>query len=197
MDWTLIINWILQGLILAGFIVLGLYVGARLIGWRPPASTDEPASPQSLEKSEPPAAPAPSIVAGATHAVAPTAASTPEAKPEKREESEAPEVRHAVDFDESGRMTLVMEMPVEMLDDDGSLVSVWIEAVSMARRERLARPRRGRRRRGRSTPEAVPIGPDNLQQQLDQVLYRLQLSAERRRKLRTMLEDAWSEEKPK
>ena len=195
MDWTLIINWILQGLILAGFIVLGLYVGARLIGWRPSTPADEPAAPQPIEKSEPTIVAATS--SGFVDAVAPTAASDLAVKRMEREESDLPEVRHAVDFDENGRMTLVVEMPAGMLDDDGSLVNVWIEAVSMARRERLARPGRARSRKGRSTAGAFSVGPDDLQHQLDQVLYRLQLSAERRRKLRTMLEDNWSEEKPK
>jgi len=109
------------------------------------------------------------------------------------EESDLPEVRHAVDFDESGRMTLVVEMPVEMLDDDGGLVDVWLEAVGMARRERTTRSTPSRLRK-RNLARSDTSGAHELQEQLDQVLHRLQLSAERRRKLRTMLEDNWSEQ---
>ena len=46
--------------------------------------------------------------------------------------AEPPPVRHAFDFSED-QMTIILEMPVELLGDDATLADVWVDVVGWAR----------------------------------------------------------------
>ncbi|NOZ48973.1 MAG: hypothetical protein GXP37_02855 [Chloroflexi bacterium] len=173
MDWTTIGAWIIQGIILFGFATLGVVLGQRLLS-RPPFSAPPTAHPQQP-------AVAPSLAA----ATAPAAPSTP--NPDL-------DIQRAVEFSEKGRMLLVLDMPVMLLDDDKSLIDAWIESVGWAR---IEHQRMGRGQSGLAGAQADPgslssldpthADPEVLGDQLNQVLNRLQLSAERRRHFRAML----------
>lgn len=172
MDWTTIGAWIIQGIILFGFATLGVVLGQRLLS-RPPFSAPPTAHPQQP------------TVAPLAAATAPAVPSTP--NPDL-------DIQRAVEFSEKGRMLLVLDMPIILLDDDKSLIDAWIESVGWAR---IEHQRMGRGQPGLADAQAAGASlnsldpthadPKVLGDQLNQVLNRLQLSAERRRHFRAML----------
>lgn len=178
-DWTLIGNWIVQGLIFAGFAFLGVYVGLKLFSR---AAT----------------APAAARPAAGRAPVAPRLAAAPALPPSPLAAAgaeETPAVRHAFEF-EADRLTIILEAPVTLLADDQGLVSAWVDVVGWARLAYLGRGGEETPASGLSSAAAVSAHlhrgeidePVMMQAQLDQVLQRLHLSAERRRYLRALLE---------
>ncbi len=187
-DWTLIINWIIQGLILAGFAFIGVYVGLRVFA----RQRQTLAKPTPPEPSRP--APAPRVDTGAISKPGLAAATTGARRRPSRgltSADEAPFVRHAFEFGEDDQLTMILEMPATTLDDDGALVETWVDVVGWARLERTQTQRGAPNMAGARVP-APFLGkaaePEGLQAHLDEVLHRLQLSAERRRQLRALLD---------
>ncbi|MBX7232854.1 MAG: hypothetical protein K1X65_00635 [Caldilineales bacterium] len=177
-NWTLILNWIIQGLILGGFALAGVYLALRLFaGQRNP-----PPAPPLARTEAPPvvAAPAssparPTTPARPTDGRPPTGVHDPDA------------VRHAFEFGDDDRLTMIVEVPAAYLADDGALVEVWVDAVGWARLEQNQQA--GKKTKNGPPPAAAPAAaPEHLQSHLDQVLQRLQLSADRRGQLRAMLD---------
>lgn len=180
MDWMTIGTWIIQGVILFGFATLGVILGQRLFN-RP---TPIPSPSKSLVPSPQEPEPAAAAIAAA---------------PPPRTSSQASsdlDIQRAVEFSESGRMLLILDMPASFLDDDKALIDAWIESVGWARVEHQ---RQDRGEPGLSDDLAVAgaslstldpsnADPEVLGAQLNQVLNRLQLSAERRRHFRSLLE---------
>jgi hypothetical protein len=169
-DWLLLLNWTVQGLILAGFAFVGVYVGLRLFtrgrGGSPSAETPAPSrsgrpatAPESLVASAPPL-------------------------PGRHGPSSAVEnIRHAFEI-EGDRVTVMVELPLAWLHDDRMVVDAWLEAIGAARSGEASVSARSPVPAG-----AVADEQEQLQIQLNTVLNRLQLAAERRRRLRAMLEE--------
>lgn len=185
-DWTLIGNWIVQGLIFAGFAFLGVYAGLRLFG-RAATAPAPSAAPVSRPTAAPIAAAPPPLVLATLPAAAAGVAAAPE----------TPEVRHAIEFAED-RLTIILEGPTSLLADDHALVAAWVDVVGWARLDYLGRG--AQRTSGPDPALALAAGrpaalslnePAAMQAQLDQVLQRLHLSAERRRQLRALLEQSF------
>ncbi len=98
-------------------------------------------------------------------------------------------VRHAFEFGDDNRLTMIVEMPAAYLSDEGALVEVWVDAVGWARLEQNQQVgSKTKNGQPRPTTAATAIAPEHLQSHLDQVLQRLQLSADRRGQLRAMLD---------
>lgn len=178
-NWTLILNWIIQGLILGGFALAGVYLALRLFaGQRNPP----PAPP--LARSEPPlvtAAPA----SPSARPTAPAQASPTDGRPPTGVH-DPDAVRHAFEFGDDDRLTMIVEIPAVYLADDGALVEVWVDAVGWARLEQNQQA--GKKTKNGQQRPTTAAAPDHLQSHLDQVLQRLQLSADRRGQLRAMLD---------
>lgn len=172
-DWILLLNWTVQGLILAGFAFVGVYMGLRLFTRRrsSPTSAETPGS----EQSRPPAA--------ASGVVAVAAAPPPEVAPSRGLRIGAEGVRHAFEI-EGDRVTVMVELPLALLHDDRTVVDAWMEAIGAARLGDTSMTVRGP-----ITAGAVGDEQEQLQVRLNEVLNRLQLAAERRRRLRAMLEE--------
>ncbi|MCS7039395.1 MAG: hypothetical protein RMN24_07895 [Anaerolineae bacterium] len=173
MDWILLLNWTVQGLILAGFAFVGVYVGLRLFtrGRSGPPLAEAPGS----EKSQRPATP--------SGVVATAAAPLPEVAPSRRVLAGPESVRHAFEI-EGDRVTVMVELPLALLHDDRTVVDAWMEAIGAARLGDTPVTAQG----------PIPVGAasdeqEQLQVRLNEVLNRLQLAAERRRRLRAMLEE--------
>jgi len=182
-DWTTIATWIIQGVILFGFATLGVILGQRLFN-RP-----TPVAPPAKSTETPPPPPVPEPF------TAPIASAPPPASSSSQTSSDL-DIQRAVEFSESGRMLLVLDMPAALLDDDKALIDAWIESVGWARVERQ---RMDRGEPGLSDDLATAgapltaldptnVDPEVLGTQLNQVLNRLQVSAERRRHFRALLE---------
>lgn len=172
-DWILLLNWTVQGLILAGFAFVGVYVGLRLFtrGRSSPPSAETPGS----ERSRFPATP-PGVIAAA---VAPL----PEVAPPRGPSVGVEGVRHAFEI-EGDRVTVMVELPLALLHDDRTVVDAWMEAIGAARLGDTSVTARGPIPAGAMSDEQ-----EQLQMRLNEVLNRLQLAAERRRRLRAMLEE--------
>ncbi|RME82189.1 MAG: hypothetical protein D6775_11555 [Caldilineae bacterium] len=205
MDLSLIGTWIIQGLILFGFAIAGVYVALRLFGPRPSTPPDQSASASPDVGSQTgvvpaAAAPAPAattVAAEAAPATEPAAPSSAPAPPRRVKKSSQPgKVHQAFEFGEDDRITVVLEMPESLLDDAENLAEAWVETVGWARVERMKRAN-DEEEEARALAAAVDpapfkeakIEPEKLQAQLNEVLQRLQLSAERRRQLRSLLEE--------
>lgn len=204
----MILSWLLQGAILAIFIVAALLVGLRLAGWRPNAkdATAVGGAIDDAQRSSPPpvtanpVAPAPTIAAAAAPpepapAVQPAPAPVPVPQHTLSSDRElAPELedmRHAFEFSDDDRLTIILEMPVDVLDKDRALVDIWVEAVGWARLERAGKTMSPGASQPQPLSQAQVLGSteaEQLQVQLDEVLHRLQLSAERRREMRALLD---------
>lgn len=191
-NWTLIFNWIIQGLILAGFAFAGVYLALRLFASQHAAA---PPSPTSRTPADTEAGVAtfvaPSRPAGGTTTALPASSKTTR-KRRSALEPDPDTIRHAFDFGEDNRVTMILEMPAATLADDGALVEVWVDVVGWARLEQSrqsASNLKDMRPNGQTAASApVAASPEHLQTHLDQVLERLQLSADRRGQLRSMLD---------
>ncbi len=102
--------------------------------------------------------------------------------------AELPPVRHAFDFADD-QVTIIMEMPVELLDDDAMLADVWVDVVGWARMA-WQDVQDGKT----PSPDMLPEGEadsldekDISREHLDDSLQRLHNAAERRRDLRMKL----------
>jgi len=103
---------------------------------------------------------------------------------------EMPQVKHAFDFIDD-QLTMILEMPVDALQDDDVLAEVWIDTVSLARMAWLDV------QKGVLTPaeETADIQTETLdesqitREHLESSLQRLHDSAERRRELRLKLSE--------
>ncbi len=189
MDLATIGLWIIQGLILFAFATLGIVVGQRLLNRSTP-STPPPASvaaPPDAVAAAP--APLPATAPTGTAAAPAPPVSTPQGIAEELD------VQNAVEFTEDGRMLLVMDMPASLLDDDRSLVDVWSDAVARARVEQQ-KYLRGEMPAvaGANALDPLATDPEVLGDQLNQVLNRLQLSAERRRRFHDLLSESFAAE---
>ncbi len=189
-NWTLILNWIIQGLILGGFALAGVYLALRIFASQRSAPPSSPAySPAAAPV--PPAVPSVPTSRPATGATAP--ASGP-AKPKRgRRPTQDPDfdaVRHAFEFGDDNRLTMILEMPASYLADDATLVELWVDAVGWARLEQSHQSGNGSMEEAPppSTTVSGSANTEHLQSHLDQVLQRLQLSADRRGQLRAMLD---------
>gem|GEM_PF-6942317 len=172
-DWMLLLNWTVQGLILAGFAFIGVYIGLRLFT-RDRRSSSPTAAPAS-EGSRLPASSPPAVAA----AMAPS----PQTVPARGLPVGAENIRHAFEI-EGDRVTVMVELPLTLLHDDRAVVEAWLEAIGAARLGDTSASARGPVVAG-----ALADEQEQLQMQLNAVLNRLQLAAERRRRLRAMLEE--------
>ena len=188
MDWTLIGNWILQGVILGGFAMIGIYAGLRLYGRQTARRVEAREGAQQeardpghdKEQSTTRAGGSPAFVG------APSPAGT--GINVESGDRVSNDIRHAIEFDDD-RISMILDLPAGMLDDDRALVEAWVEAVGWARIEQMRKDRRLKPLSPMDAGAAMPIDePERLQAQLDQMLQRLQISAERRRHLRALLE---------
>lgn len=199
----MILSWMLQGVILAIFVVAGLFIGVRLAGLRSGAAPAHPTvTPEAATITPAPAPPVAPVVPPAPEAapVMPAPVAVPPApapqnrtaKPDRETAPELEDMRHAFEFSDDDRLTIILEMPVEVLDNDRALVDIWVEAVGWARLEHVGqssvvqmhKPTANTPAKALDTSEA-----EQLQVQLDEVLQRLQLSAERRREMRELLDN--------
>jgi len=119
----------------------------------------------------------------------PDLAGEPEPRPAR---TENPPIQHAFDFAED-KLTMILEMPPSLLEDDEALAEGWVHVVSWARvayREilegRLAESRAAAAQ-GESTE-----APELSGEALEASLKRLHDAAERRRELRMMLNEKQS-----
>lgn len=179
-NWTLILNWIIQGLILGGFALAGVYLALRLFaGQRNPPPAPPLARIETplvaAAPASPPARPTTLTQVRPTDGRPPTGVHDPDA------------VRHAFEFGDDDRLTMIVEVPAAYLSDDGALVEVWVDAVGWARLEQNQQTGK-KTKNGSPRPTATAAAPEHLQSHLDQVLQRLQLSADRRGQLRAMLD---------
>ncbi|HFQ95158.1 MAG TPA: hypothetical protein ENK30_01170 [Anaerolineae bacterium] len=118
----------------------------------------------------------------------------PQAQPETPSEpeprsvsAENPPIKHAFDFTDD-TLTMILEMPASLLEDDEALAEGWVDVVSWARvtyREILA----GRLAESKTAEdEGVSAdAPEMSGDELEASLKRLHDSAERRRELRMLL----------
>lgn len=179
-DWMLLLNWTVQGLILAGFAFIGVYIGLRLFTRDHRSPT--PTAAADLEANRPPA-PSPPAVAAAM-------APSPQAVPARGLSLGAESIRHAFEI-EGDRVTVMVELPLTLLHDDRAVVEAWLEAIGAARLGDTTASTRGPIVAGATADEQ-----EQLQMQLNAVLNRLQLAAERRRRLRAMLEERFPADEP-
>jgi len=120
----------------------------------------------------------------------PQAEATPEPDQAARPASvENPPIKHAFDFADD-QVTMILEMPVSLLEDDEALAEGWVDVVSWARvayREILE----GRLAESQAVePEgAAAQAPEMSGEELEASLKRLHDSAERRRELRMLLNE--------
>ncbi len=111
----------------------------------------------------------------------------PQESPQQRSvDVENPPIKHAFDFTDEA-VTMILEMPVSLLEDDEALAAGWVDVVSWARvtyRDILE----GRLQE--SAEEVEGVSPDESEltsEELEASLRRLHDSAERRRELRMLL----------
>ncbi len=99
---------------------------------------------------------------------------------------ENPPIKHAFDFADDA-VTMILEMPVSLLEDDEALAAGWVDVVSWARvtyRDILE----GRLQEAAEEIEGVSPNESELtSEELEASLRRLHDSAERRRELRMLL----------
>lgn len=189
-NWTLILNWIIQGLILGGFALAGVYLALRIFASQRSSTSSSPAS----SPAAPPVPPAVAAVPTSRSATGATAAVSGSAKSKRgRRPTQDPDldaVRHAFEFGDDNRLTMILEMPASYLADDATLVELWVDAVGWARLEQSHQGGNGSMEQVPRPSAPVPGGAntEHLQIHLDQVLQRLQLSADRRGQLRAMLD---------
>lgn len=189
-NWTLILNWIIQGLILGGFALAGVYLALRIFASQRSSATPAPAAPPA-ETHTASLAHAPSTGRPATGASV-SASGSAKAKRGRRpaQDPDLDAVRHAFEFGDDNRLTMILEMPASYLADDATLVELWVDAVGWARLELSHQGGNGAMNQAPRPATPVPgsANPEYLQTHLDQVLHRLQLSADRRGQLRAMLD---------
>ena len=116
----------------------------------------------------------------------------PEASPEPESRSasvENPPIKHAFDFSDDN-LTMILEMPASLLEDDEALAQGWVDVVSWARvtyreilERRLAEGQRA------DADAAAAVEPELSGEELEASLKRLHDSAERRRELRMLLNE--------
>ena len=181
MDWLTATLWIVQGILLFAFAVAGVYVGLRLFAKQQLRLPDAPLQKAAIDAAAPEA-----------EATAPLSSPLSTAR-----SPDAPDVLHAFEFSEDGFLTMVVEMPASLLDNDARLAAAWVDVVGWARVERLSKENEARWAAqeeaiaaGLPVTEMISNDPQRLQEQLDKTLHRLQLSAERRRQLRALLEQS-------
>ncbi len=172
-DWMLLLNWTVQGLILAGFAFIGVYIGLRLFSRN--RSSPPPTAAAGHEANRLPV-PSPPAVAAVVAPSPPTA-------PARGLPTGAESIRHAFEI-EGDRVMVMVELPLSLLHDDRTVVDAWLEAIGAARLGDASAPARRPVVAGATADEQ-----EYLQRQLDEVLNRLQLAAERRRRLRALLEE--------
>jgi hypothetical protein len=127
----------------------------------------------------------PPATASSPEAEAVAASDAPEPRPHSAQ-AENPPIRHAFDFTDD-TLTMILEMPVSMLEDDEALTEGWIRVVGWARmtyRQILEG----------KLAESQAAASDNAPQEsvltneaLEASLQRLHDSAERRREMRMLL----------
>ncbi|HIQ11257.1 MAG TPA: hypothetical protein EYH29_00115 [Caldilineales bacterium] len=111
-------------------------------------------------------------------------------EPEPRPASvENPPIKHAFDFSDDN-LTMILEMPASLLEDDEALAEGWVDVVSWARvtyREILER----RLAESQTADEdaAAATEPKLSGEELEASLKRLHDAAERRRELRMLLNE--------
>jgi len=94
--------------------------------------------------------------------------------------------KHAFDFVD-GNCTMILEMPVEMLDDDAALADAWVDVVSWARMSWLEVQQGKPPVESPSEPESTLDESEITREHLEDALRRLHDAAERRRQLRDKL----------
>jgi hypothetical protein len=117
-------------------------------------------------------------------------APSPQAVPARGLSLGAESIRHAFEI-EGDRVTVMVELPLTLLHDDRAVVEAWLEAIGAARLGDTTASTRGPIVAGATADEQ-----EQLQMQLNAVLNRLQLAAERRRRLRAMLEERFPADEP-
>ena len=186
-DWTLIGNWILQGIILGGFAMVGIYAGLRLYGRQTGRRMEAGEGAKQAPKGTGHDKKQNATGAGGSPFTGVPSPAGPGTKVESRDGA-ANDIRHAIEFDDD-RVSMILDLPAGILDDDRALVEAWVEAVGWARIEQMRKDRRLKPLSPMAAGAAMPIDePERLQAQLDEMLQRLQISAERRRHLRALLE---------
>ncbi len=116
---------------------------------------------------------------------------TENAPPSQTKPAETQPIKHAFDFSED-RVTMILEMPIALLDDDRSLADGWVDVVSWARMARQDI------QEGGVAATALP-GDDSgvtldeseiTREHMENSLQRLHDAAERRRELRLKLAES-------
>ena len=110
--------------------------------------------------------------------------------------AEPPPVRHAFDFSDD-QVTMILEMPIETLEDDATLADVWVDVVSWARIA-WRDVQEGKLTMAEEASEEPALDESEItREHLEGSLQRLHDAAERRRELRLKLaerrEDALQE----
>ncbi len=215
------LSWILQGVFIAVCAFAGVYLALWLFArQRRDEATAESGAASTSAWSEPPALAATSVFAQEAAQVQavplpPPGAVTPLTAPERtpapaatpgpaagtRPAVSQPRVRHAFEFQDD-QVTVLLEMPASLLQDDAALADAWVDVIGWARSEQAhpgssavasgsLRPLGARASAASLTPpSSVDADQAQLQVRLDEGLRRLQAAAIRSRQMRQMLEQS-------
>jgi len=115
--------------------------------------------------------------------------SPPPARP-----AETPPIKHAFDFDEE-QVTMILEMPTALLDDDRALADGWVDVVSWARMAWQDIQQGNLVATGQTGEEEIAALDESeiTREHLEGSLQRLHDAAERRRELRMKLTERQNE----
>ncbi len=96
-------------------------------------------------------------------------------------------IKHAFDFTDE-QITMILEMPLAILDDDAALANVWIDVVGWARISWQDIQNGVSVQDKQSEPKSKSLDESEItREHLEDALHRLHESAERRRTLRSKL----------
>ncbi|MCP4164559.1 MAG: hypothetical protein GY759_01545 [Chloroflexi bacterium] len=196
-DWIIVSSWLIEGMIVACFVIAGYYIATRLFGKKPDTSQQIEDTVDRQAFTEADTVPVQTIPQTELPTLSIQQALT--APLESDLSAGYPPVRYAFDFKEDDQLTIVLEMPVSMLEHDSDLAEVWVDTIGKAQIERQNMYRGGQHSPGLSpAPESVygnteSNRTDDLHDQLDAVLNRLQHAATRRQDLRTSLSESFAE----
>ena len=155
------INMLLFGAVILVAAFLGSWLAFRMNARRTPVATAATTEPDIQTETVPP----------------------PPAKP-----AESSLIKHAFDF-EDDQVTIILEMPVALLDDDDALATGWVDVVSWARmaRQDIKDGQPAAATQPDEESGATLDESEITREHLEGSLQRLHDSAERRRELRMKL----------
>ncbi len=196
-DWIIVSSWLIEGVIVACFVIAGYYIATRLFGKKPDTSQqiEDTADRQAFTEAD-------TVPVQTISQTEPPTLSIQQALTAPLESDQSvgyPPVRYAFDFNEDDQLSIVLEMPVSMLEHDSDLAEVWVDTIGWAQIEHKNRLQH-RERPIAPSPMSGPVYSNeesertyDLQDQLDAVLIRLQQAATRRQYLRTSLNESFAE----